>query len=87
MHFTKNVVSDYFVKRIISVKGRIILSTFNKLIETTNPSFWIVLWAIQLDECGTRFHKRQKSDASDKNKIFNLCKQHQKKKIIIITNF
>lgn len=56
-------------------------SSFNKLVGTTNPSFWTVLRAIQLDECGNRLHKRQKSYTAGNNKLLNLCNKHQKKEI------
>ena len=56
-------------------------SSFNKLVGTTNPSFWTVLRAIQLDECGNRLHKRQKSYTAGNNKLLHLCNKHQKKEI------
>ncbi|KAF0712208.1 Uncharacterized protein FWK35_00027814, partial [Aphis craccivora] len=48
---------------------------------TTNLSFWTVLRAIQLDECGNRLQKRQKSFTAGNNKLFNLCNQHQRKEL------
>lgn len=57
-------------------------SCFNKLVGTTNPSFWTVLRAIQLDECGNRLHKKQKSKKNYReNKLLHLCNQHAEHKI------
>jgi len=58
-------------------------SSFNKLVGTMNPSFWTVLRAIQLDECGNRLQKRQKSCTADNNKLFNLCNRHQRRELTI----
>jgi hypothetical protein len=58
------------------VKG----SSFNKLVGTTNPSFWTVLRAIQLDECENILNKKHISKAKD-SKLFDLCNQHKQKQI------
>lgn len=81
MHFTKTTTVTMETTSS-KLRPKLVKDGFEYTIlrKNMNDIRW-KLRAIQLDECGNRLQKRQKSCTADNNKLFNLCNQHQRKEL------